>query len=176
MLDRRASVCDRLTHRRPDRLTVTNRKPKPAQSRVRQWENGEPLAAAWFVCASWEAKRKYQTCDSDSRRASLRLDMQFQVLDDVISGKLVALGLRERAPLKEGPVTIPAHLFPRGGDETAVINWDMSALRSSGFVFVRSRSLQHLIAQRSRNIAGRLAPVRPRVRSPIKILVKSNLA
>jgi hypothetical protein len=70
---------------------------------------------------------------------SYRLDMKFEVQDDLVAGKLIALGFRDGAPLEEGPVLIPAHLFPRGGEDTATIDWDLSALRSSGFSFVRIR-------------------------------------
>jgi hypothetical protein len=65
--------------------------------------------------------------------------MQFQVLDDLISGKLVAWGMRDGAPIEEGPIPIPAHLFPRGGEDTAEIDWDSSALSSSGYSFNRIR-------------------------------------
>jgi hypothetical protein len=68
---------------------------------------------------------------------SYRLDMQFNLLNDLVGGKLIALGFREGAPLEEGPVLIPAHLFPRGGEDTAVVDWDLSTLRSAGFSFTR---------------------------------------
>ena len=77
---------------------------------------------------------------------SYRLDMKFDVLDDLVAGKLVALGFREGAPLEEGPVLVPAHLFPRGGEDTAVVDWDNSVLRSSGFSFVRIRVAKPQIA------------------------------
>jgi hypothetical protein len=70
---------------------------------------------------------------------SLRLERQFQVLDDIISGKLVAWGFREGAPPEEGPMLIPAHLFPRDREDTADIDWSASSLRSSGHSFVRIR-------------------------------------
>jgi hypothetical protein len=119
--------------------TVTNRKPKATSSQVRQWNEGEPLSFAWWGCASWEDRRKYQTCDSDSRRMSLRLERQFEVLDDIISGKLVAWGFRDGAPPEDGPMLIPAHLFPRDREDTADIDWSASSLRSSGHSFVRIR-------------------------------------
>jgi hypothetical protein len=118
---------------------VTNRKPKPAPSRVRQWDEGEPLSFAWFGCASPEAKREYQACEIDSRRMSYRLQMQSQALDDIISGELVAWGFRDGAPPEDGPVMIPARLFPRDREDTADIDWPASALRSSGHSFVRIR-------------------------------------
>jgi hypothetical protein len=68
---------------------------------------------------------------------SYRLDMKFDVLDDLVAGKLIALGFRDGASLEEGPVLIPAHLFPRGGEDTAVVDWDLSTLKSSGFSFTR---------------------------------------
>ena len=64
---------------------MANRKPKATSTRVRLWDHGKSLSAAWFVCAARDAKRKYQKCDSDSMRYSLRVDMQFQILDDLIS-------------------------------------------------------------------------------------------
>jgi hypothetical protein len=70
---------------------------------------------------------------------SYRLDMKFDVLDDLVAGKLIAFGFRDGAAFDEGPVSIPAHLFPRGGEDTAVVDWDNSVLRSSGFSFVRIR-------------------------------------
>lgn len=118
---------------------MTNRKPKATSSRVRQWDEGKPLSFAWFECASPEARRKYEECDSDSRRMSLRLDMQFRVHDDLISGKLVAWGFREGASPEEGPTSIPAHLFPRDKEDTAAIDWKASALRSSEHFFSRIR-------------------------------------
>jgi hypothetical protein len=102
------SVCEYLTHLVSIGSTVINRKPKATLSRVRQWDEGEPLSFAWFGCASPEAKREYRACDIDSRRMSYRLEMQSQVLDDLISGKLVAWGFREGAPTEEGPMLIPA--------------------------------------------------------------------
>jgi len=65
--------------------------------------------------------------------------MKFDVQDHLVAGKLIAFGYREGAPLDEGPVQIPAHLFPRGGEDTAAIDWDLSVLRSSGFTFARIR-------------------------------------
>lgn len=118
---------------------MINQELEETSSRVRRWDAGEELSSAWFICASREAKRNYKKCDSNSRRMSLRLDMRLQVRDDLISGKLDALGIREGAPLEEGPIPIPAHLFPRGGDDTAEIDWDMSVLRSSGYSFSRIR-------------------------------------
>ena len=70
---------------------------------------------------------------------SVRLDMQFQVQDDLISGKLVAWGFREGAPPENGPTLIPAHLFPRDREDTAAVDWEASALRSSGHFFSRIR-------------------------------------
>ena len=70
---------------------------------------------------------------------SYRLDMKFDVLDDLVAGKLIAFGFREGAPLEEGPVVIPAQLFPRGGNDTADLDWRMSTLRSAGFSFTRIR-------------------------------------
>jgi hypothetical protein len=70
---------------------------------------------------------------------SLRLDMQFRVHDDLISGKLVAWGFRQGAPPEEGPALIPAHLFPRDREDTAAVDWKASALRSSGHFFDRIR-------------------------------------
>jgi hypothetical protein len=141
---------------------VTNRKPKATSSRVRQWDEGEPLSFVWFACASREAKREYQTCKIDSRRMSHRLDMEIQVLDDLISGKLVAWGVREGAPLDEGPTLIPPHLFPRDGDDTAAVDWSTSALRSSGFSFLRIRVMKpprkrperKKVARPSRQVTG----------------------
>lgn len=116
---------------------MANRKPKPKSSRARQWEGGKPLSFAWWDFATKEVRLEYQTCQVDSRRMSHRLDMKFDVLDDLVAGKLVALGFREGAPLEEGPVLIPAHFFPRGGEDTAVVDWDLSTLRSAGFFFTR---------------------------------------
>jgi hypothetical protein len=118
---------------------VTNKKPKATSSRVRQWDEGTPLSFAWFECVSDEARREYENCDIDSRRMSLRLDMQFRVHDDLISGKLVAWGFREGAPPEEGPTLIPAHLFPRDREDTAAVDWKASTLRSSGHFFDRIR-------------------------------------
>jgi hypothetical protein len=70
---------------------------------------------------------------------SLRLERQFQVLDDLISGKLVAWGFRGGAPPEEGPMLIPTHLFPRDREDTADIDWSASSLQSSGHSFVRIR-------------------------------------
>jgi hypothetical protein len=77
---------------------------------------------------------------------SLRLERQFEVLDDLISGKLVAWGVREGAPPEEGPMLIPAHLFPRDREDTADIDWSASSLRSSGHSFVRIRVAKPQIA------------------------------
>jgi hypothetical protein len=77
---------------------------------------------------------------------SYRLEEKSFLLDDLVAGKLVALGFREGAPLEEGPVLIPAHLFPRGGEDTAVVDWDLSTLRSSGHSFVRIRVAKPQIA------------------------------
>jgi hypothetical protein len=133
------SVCEYLTHLVSIGSTVINRKPKATLSRVRQWDEGEPLSFAWFGCASPEAKREYRACDIDSRRMSYRLEMQSQVLDELISGKLVAWGFREGAPPEEGPMLIPAHLFPRDREDTADIDWQALSLRSSGHSFDRIR-------------------------------------
>jgi hypothetical protein len=118
---------------------VTNRKPKATSSRVRQWDAGTPLSFARFACVSDEARREYEMCDIDSRRMSLRLDMQFRVHDDLISSKLVAWGFREGAPPEEGPTLIPAHLFQRDREDTAAVDWKTSTLRSSGHFFDRIR-------------------------------------
>jgi hypothetical protein len=104
------------------------------------------LSFAWWGCAPWEDRHKYQACDSDSRRMSLRLEGQFQVVDDLISGKLVAWGFRGGAPPEEGPMLIPAHLFPRDREDTADIDWSASSLRSSGHSFVRIRVAKPQIA------------------------------
>jgi hypothetical protein len=116
---------------------VTDRKPKAKSSRARRWEAGKPLSFAWWDFASEEIRRVYQTCDIDSRRMSHRLDMKFDLLDDLVAGKLTAFGFRDGASLEEGPVLIPAHLFPRGGEDTAVVDWDLSTLKSSNFSFTR---------------------------------------
>jgi hypothetical protein len=113
--------------------------PKAASHRARQWDEGKPLSFAWFDCASPDGRRIYQRCNDDSRRASLRLDMQFQVLDDLVSGKLVAWGFEEGASLEQGPTPIPAHLFPRDAEDTAVVDWRKSTLKASGFFFDRIR-------------------------------------
>jgi hypothetical protein len=118
---------------------VPNKKLTAASSRARHWDEAEPLSFAWFGCASPEEKREYQSCEIDSRRMSYRLDMQSRALDDIISGKLVAWGFRDGAPPEDGPVMIPAHLFPRDREDTADIDWSASALRSSGHSFVRIR-------------------------------------
>jgi hypothetical protein len=125
---------------------VTNKKPKAVSSGVRHWEEGEPLSFAWFGCASPEAKREYRACEIDSRRMSYRLQMQSQALDDIISGKLVASGFRDGAPPEDGPMLIPAHLFPRDREDTADIDWSASSLRSSGHSFVRIRVAKPQIA------------------------------
>jgi hypothetical protein len=139
-------VCEYLTQIVSIGPTVTNRKPKATSSRVRQWDEGEPLSFAWFGCASPEAKREYRACDIDSRRMSYRLEMQSQALDDIISGKLVAWGFRDDSPPEEGPMLIPAHLFPRDREDTADIDWSASSLRSSGHSFVRIRVAKPQIA------------------------------
>jgi hypothetical protein len=126
--------------------TVVNRKPKPTSSGDRQWETGKPLSFAWWDFATKEARREYQTCQIDSRRMSHRLDMQFDVQDDLVAGKLIAFGFRDGAAFDEGPVLIPAHLFPQGGEDTAVVDWDNSVLRSSGFSFLRIRVAKPEIA------------------------------
>jgi hypothetical protein len=72
--------------------------------------------------------------------------MQFQALEDIINGKLVAWGFRAGAPPEEGPVPIPAHLFPRDREDTADIDWSASSLRSSGHSFVRIRVAKPQIA------------------------------
>jgi hypothetical protein len=113
--------------------------PKAASHRARQWDEGKPLSFAWFDCASPDARRIYQTCNDDSRRASLRLDMQSQVLDDLVSGKLVAWDFQEGASLEQGPTLIPAHLFPRDAEDTAVADWRKSTLKASDFLFDRIR-------------------------------------
>ena len=89
--------------------------------------------------ATKEAKREYRTCQIDSRRMSYRLDMKFDLLEDLVAGKLIAFGFRDGAAVDEGPVLIPAHLFPHDGEDTAAVDWDNSALRSSGFSFLRIR-------------------------------------
>jgi hypothetical protein len=65
--------------------------------------------------------------------------MQFQVLDDLFSGKLVAWGFQEGASLEQGPTPIPAHLFPRDAEDTAVLDWRNSTLKASSFFFDRIR-------------------------------------
>jgi hypothetical protein len=95
-------VCEYLTQVVSIGPTVTNRKPKATPSRVRQWDEGEPLSFAWFGCASPEAKREYRACDSDSRRMSYRFEMQSQALGDIIRGKLVAWGFETTHPWKRG--------------------------------------------------------------------------
>ena len=139
MLGRLGSVCDRLTHILRIGSTVTNRKPKPTSSRARQWEGGESLSAAWWDFATEEVRREYRTCQIDSRRMSYRLDMKFDVLDALVAGKLIAFGFREGGPLEEGSVLIPAQLFPRGGEDTAAVDWDLSTLRTASFSFTRIR-------------------------------------
>lgn len=119
--------------------TVASRIPKRTSSLARQWERGEPLSVACWDFATEEFRREYKTCQSDSRRLSYRLDMQFDLKDNLVAGKLIALGFREGAPLEEGPVLIPPHLFPRGGNDTADLDWHMSTLRSAGFSFTRIR-------------------------------------
>jgi hypothetical protein len=129
---------------------VTNRKPKPTSSRALHWEGGEPLSVACWDFATEEIRREYQTCQIDSRRMSYRLDMQFDLLDNLVAGKLIALGFREGAPLEEGPVVIPAQLFPRGGNDTADLDWRMSTLRSAGFSFTRIRVTKQQAGARRR--------------------------
>ena len=120
--------------------SVSNRKTKTLISRVREWDEGTPLDFAWFSCVSPETRRKYESCENDAKRAYLRVEMRFEVLDDLVDGKLVALGMLEGAPVEEGPVTIPSHLFPRESqDKGAIIDWDSSTLSSAGHRFVRIR-------------------------------------
>jgi hypothetical protein len=118
---------------------VVNQKSKATSSGPPHWETGEALSFAWWDFATKEARREYQTCQIDSRRISHRLDMKFDVLEDLVAGKLIAFGFRDGVVFDEGPVLIPAHLFPRGGEDTAVVDWDNSVLRSSGFSFLRIR-------------------------------------
>jgi hypothetical protein len=129
---------------------VAHRKPNPTSSRARQWEGGEPLSVACWDFATEEIRHEYQTCQIDSRRMSYRLDMQFDLLDNLVAGKLIALGFREGASLEEGPVVIPAHLFPRGGNDTADLDWRMSTLRSAGFSFTRIRVTKRQAGARRR--------------------------
>jgi hypothetical protein len=84
---------------------------------------------------------------------SYRLDMQFDLLDNLVAGKLIALGFREGASLEEGPVVIPAQLFPRGGN-TADLDWRMSTLRSAGFSFTRIRVTKPRAGARKRTSAA----------------------
>ena len=120
-------------------LTVVEGKPKPTSSGAPRWEAGEPLSFAWWDFATEEAKREYRSCQIDSRRMSYRLDMKFDLLEDLVAGKLIAFGFRDGAAVDEGPVLIPAHLFPHDGEDTAAVDWENSALRSSGFSFLRIR-------------------------------------
>ena len=102
-------------------------------------------------------------CQIDWRRMSYRLEGKSFLLDDLVAGKLVALGFREGASLEEGPVLIPAHLCPKGGEDTAVVNWDSSTLRSSGFSFTRIRVTkpQAGTRQRKRTPAAESQQTRP---------------
>lgn len=100
---------------------MANRKSKPTSSRARQWEGGKPLSFAWWDFATDEARREYQTCQIDSRRMSYRLDMKFDVLDDLVAGKLIAFGFRDGASLEEGPVLIPAHFQEAGRTPRSLI-------------------------------------------------------
>ena len=130
---------------------MATRKPKSTSARARQWKGGKPLNFAWWDFATAEARREYQTCQIDSRRMSYRLDMKFDVLDDLVAGKLIALGFRDGASLEEGPVLIPSHLFLRGGEATAVVDWDLSTLKSSGFSFTRIHVAKPQAGARRRN-------------------------
>ena len=125
---------------------MTNRKPKAASSPVRHWEEGEPLSFAWWGCASWEDRKKYQACDIDfathvlsPRDAipSFRRHHQWQ------TGRM---GLSRRRTSGRRTVLIPAHLFPRDREDTADIDWSASSLRSSGHSFVRIRVAKPQIA------------------------------
>jgi len=102
---------------------------------------------------------------------SYRLDMKFDVLDGLVARKLIALGFRDGAPLEEGPVEIPAQLFPRGGEDTAAIDWDLSVLRSSGFSFDRIRVTKpprgHSRGEKAIEPSKDLAEVGPKQDTPI---------
>ena len=87
---------------------VTNIRPKASSSPARQWGKGEPLSFAWFAFATPATKLQYQDCEIDSRRMSHRLDMKFDIVDDLVAGKLIAWGFREGAPVDEGLVMLPA--------------------------------------------------------------------
>lgn len=170
---------------------MPSKNPKAVSYRVSQWESGQPLSFSWFYTATQEARREYQTCEIDSRRISLRLDMQFDVQDKLVSGELVGWGFREGAPAHESPILIPSHLFPRGGNDTATIDWDVSALRSAGFSFVRIRVTKPARIRRQRRkmepppaprASSAPAPVeltpvkekgRPRVDGPLRAVVRS---
>jgi len=107
--------------------------------------------------------------------------MEIQVLDDLISGKLVAWGVREGAPLDEGPTLIPPHLFPRGGNDTAAVDWGTSALRSSGFSFLRVRVTKpQTSTPRKKGTSGpkskqaKLPPVPPVTPAPTPVVSESS--
>ena len=144
-------VCDRLNlysfRSVQPWLTDSRNQPPPGLVNGREEKS---LSFAWWDFATEEVRRQYQSCQIDSRRMSYRLDMKFDLLEDLVAGKLVALGFREGAPVAEGPVLIPAHLFPRGGEDTAVVDWDMSTLRSAGFSFTRIRVTKRQAGPRRR--------------------------
>jgi hypothetical protein len=100
---------------------------------------------------------------------SYRLEMQSQALDDIISGKLVAWGFRGDAPPEEGPMPIPAHLFPRDREDTADIDWSESSLRSCGHSFVRIRVATPQIAtlRKKRIIVPRIKQTKSPLTLPV---------
>ncbi len=83
---------------------------------------------------------------ADSVRSDTALDelsvfqeMKGQLCKDIVTGKLVAFGKREGATLEETPIPIPPHLFPIDYLDKAIVDWDGSALTSSGERFVGIR-------------------------------------
>ena len=69
----------------------------PSETVVENWRRGVALQDIWFDCLSVESRRQYQIEQNDSRRAWMRRDVQFQIIEALFSQHLTAVGSPELA-------------------------------------------------------------------------------
>lgn len=103
------------------------------------WEDGIPLADAWFLMGEEELRDQYRDAGSNQHlTASLRKMMRGDVLTSLLHGIWRAVGYRTKPDLSDGPELIDRAVFARSEN----VNWDESAARGIGREYQEIRVCQ----------------------------------
>jgi hypothetical protein len=132
------SVCDRLTHHRPDWFDSDQQKTEGNVLSGPQWDEGKPLVLRGSTArrVGPGASTKSAAAIRDVCPFASTCNSKFRTTSSAASW---SHGDSGEVHLLNGPTLIPAHLFPRDREDTAAVDWEASALRSSGHFFSRIR-------------------------------------